>query len=72
MENLKLKMIKEVIETSNLPNAVVADAFGFKDVKDLNIEFIDTFGMSVSEFRKHCREMSKSEKVEDQNTLSAG
>ncbi len=65
MDDLKLKMVKEVIEHSKLPNMMVAEAFGFKDEKDLNIEFLDCFGMSVSEFRKNCREA----KIEDAHEL---
>ncbi len=61
MKKANLEVVKTVIAQSKLTNKMVAEAFGFKDIDTLNVEFLNTFGMSVAEFRQRCKEQPSSE-----------
>lgn len=67
MKKADLEVVKTVIAKSRLTNKMVAEAFGFKDSDTLNVEFLNTFGMSVAEFRQHCKTQPLSEPEQDAN-----
>ena len=55
MQKAKIEVIKKVIQQSRLTNKMVAEAFGYDSVDNLNVEFLDTFGETVTEFRERCK-----------------
>jgi YesN/AraC family two-component response regulator len=55
MQKAKIEVIKKVIQQSRLTNKMVAEAFGYDNVDNLNVEFLDTFGETVTEFRERCK-----------------
>ena len=61
MKKANLEVVKTVIQKSKLPNKMVAEAFGYDNVDTLNVEFLDTFGMTVAEFRQRCKENETAE-----------
>jgi transcriptional regulator GlxA family with amidase domain len=61
MSKANLAVVKSVIETSHLTNKMVAEAFGYESADALNIEFLNSFGMSVAEFRQRCKEAPDSD-----------
>ena len=65
MKKANLDVVKNVIQQSRLSNKMVAEAFGYKDVDNLNVAFLDTFGMSVSEFRQRCKSQTSSRPMEE-------
>lgn len=65
MKKANLEVVKNVIEKSKLPNRMVAEAFGYDNEETLNIEFLDSFGMTVAEFRQRCKAQTE-QKNDDQ------
>ena len=69
MKKADLNVVKTVIAQSKLTNKMVAEAFGFKDTESLNVEFLDNFGMTLTEFRQRCKTQTPEE---DSQTSQAG
>ncbi|MDX1343619.1 MAG: hypothetical protein R3309_06710 [Reinekea sp.] len=68
MNKDKLEVVKNVIQTSHLTNKMVAEAFGFSSADALNVEFLNTFGMSVAEFRERCKSSPPAEEDTQSHT----
>jgi transcriptional regulator GlxA family with amidase domain len=69
MTKAKLEIVKKVIQQSRLSNKMVAEAFGYKNADNLNVEFLDTFGFTLTEFRERCKQATGTTTDQDNQQL---
>lgn len=70
MKKAELEVVKTVIEKSRLTNQMVAEAFGFENSDALKVEFLNTYGETVAEFRKRCKTPSQFSSLNNRHQAS--